>query len=74
MRLTSDEQLNCEHTFYCIYRHPTSDQECKKCGLIVTHTDAVKYDAESNAISNAILKEQKERKELARLLAKYGTP
>lgn len=33
--------MSCVHVYHCIYRHPTSDLKCQKCGDIITHDQHV---------------------------------
>ena len=37
-------EVVCDHTLVCIYRHPTSDQRCTKCGEVFRYADAIRYN------------------------------
>jgi hypothetical protein len=41
--LTCADCAYCEHEFFCMYRHPTSDLKCKHCGKIITHLEFIEF-------------------------------
>jgi len=58
--------MNCDHDFYAIQRHPTSDVICYKCNTRLTYVQYIQYksleenakvDAEVNRLLNFLIKE-----------------